>query len=114
MPGPELLERHLPVLRYDSLGSFLADSPAVLTDRVSPASGEANLLKRADGSVLASAKGGRRRPRRALRLPGRGRLRLRGAGARDAPRPLRRSRLWPLGERRRWRHLPPVLVLLPL
>jgi len=66
MPGPELLERHLPVLRYDSLGSFLADSPAVLTDRVSPASGEANLLKRADGSVLASAKGGRRRPRLAL------------------------------------------------
>jgi hypothetical protein len=58
-----LLTRHLPVLRYDSQGSFAADSPGVLTDRVSLASGEANCLKRADGGVLASARGGRRRAR---------------------------------------------------
>ncbi len=54
-PGAmELLERHLPVLRYDSQGSFMADSPAIMTDRVSPA-GVGNQLKRADGTVLASA-----------------------------------------------------------
>jgi hypothetical protein len=75
MPGPaigrvpegaeaaEVLQRHLPVLRYDSQGSFPADSPAVLTDRVSVASGEANCLRRADGGVLASSTGGRRRAR---------------------------------------------------
>ncbi len=50
----ELLERHLPVLRYDSQGSFMADSPAIMTDRVSQA-GRGNELKRADGTVLASA-----------------------------------------------------------
>jgi hypothetical protein len=59
--GEELLKRHLPVLRYDSQGSFLADSPAVLTNRIAPA-GEPNALKRADGTVLADARGGRRRP----------------------------------------------------
>ena len=54
----ELLQRHLPVLRYDSQGSFMADSPAVLTNRVAPSGEPANLLKRADGTVLASAAGG--------------------------------------------------------
>jgi hypothetical protein len=53
----DLLQRHLPVLRYDSQGSFMADSPAVLTNRVAPSGGPANLLKRADGTVLASAAG---------------------------------------------------------
>ena len=33
----ELLQRHLPVLRYDSQGSFMADSPAIMTDRCGPA-----------------------------------------------------------------------------
>ncbi len=51
----ELLQRHLPVLRYDSQGSFLADSPGVLTDRVDPSGEPANLLRRADGTLLASA-----------------------------------------------------------
>jgi hypothetical protein len=51
----ELLQRHLPVLRYDSQGSFMADSPAILTDRVAASGEPANLLKRADGTVLASA-----------------------------------------------------------
>jgi hypothetical protein len=63
--GSDLLRRHLPVLRFDSQGSFLADSPAVLTNRVS-AEGEPNTLRRADGSVLADAKGGRRRKRLTL------------------------------------------------
>jgi hypothetical protein len=58
----ELLERYLPILRYDSQGSFQADSAATLTNRVGP-EGEANVLKRADGTVLASASGGRRRPK---------------------------------------------------
>jgi hypothetical protein len=57
-----LLERFRPILRYDSQGSFQADSPAILTNRIAP-EGEANVLKRADGAVLASASGGRRRAR---------------------------------------------------
>jgi hypothetical protein len=55
-----LLERFRPILRFDSQGSFQADSPAILTNRIAP-DGEANVLKRADGTVLASAAGGRRR-----------------------------------------------------
>jgi hypothetical protein len=51
----DLLQRYLPILRYDSQGSFMADSPAVLTDRVAPSGKPANLLKRANGTVLASA-----------------------------------------------------------
>jgi hypothetical protein len=47
----ELLARHLPVLRYDSQGSFLADSPGVLTDR------PGNQLKDADGRPRAGAAG---------------------------------------------------------
>jgi hypothetical protein len=54
----DLVRRHFPVLRYDSQGSFMADSPAVLTNRVAPSGKPANLLKRADGTVLASAAGG--------------------------------------------------------
>jgi hypothetical protein len=59
----ELLERHRPILRYDSQGSFLADSPAIMTNRVGPNGVPANLLRRANGDVLASAAGGRRRSR---------------------------------------------------
>jgi hypothetical protein len=55
-----LLDRLCPILRYDSQGSFLADSPAVLTDRVAAVGGVANALKRADGTVVASAGGARR------------------------------------------------------
>ena len=63
--GTTLLKRHLPVLSYDSQGSFMADSPAILTNRIAP-SGEANALKRANGSVVATAAGGRRLPRLGL------------------------------------------------
>ena len=47
----ELLARHLPVLRYDSQGSFLADSPGVLTDR------PGNQLKDAGDRPRAGADG---------------------------------------------------------
>jgi len=53
------------VLSYDSQGSFMADSPAILTNRIAPG-GEANTLKRANGSVVATAAGGRRLPRLGL------------------------------------------------
>ena len=56
----DLLRRHLPVLRYDSQGSFMADSPAILTNRVAPSGDPASLLRRADGTVLASAAGAER------------------------------------------------------
>ena len=69
LSGAELLRRHLPVLRYDSQGSFLADSPAVLTNRVST-DGECNSLRRADGTVLADAGGGPRRKRLTLEYLG--------------------------------------------
>jgi hypothetical protein len=54
----DLLMRHCPVLAYDSQGSFYADSAAIMTDRVSADGKEANLLKRADGTTVASAKDG--------------------------------------------------------
>jgi hypothetical protein len=63
--GTRLLKRHLPVMSYDSQGSFMADSPAILTNRITP-DGEANALKRANGSVVATAAGGRRMPRLGL------------------------------------------------
>lgn len=63
--GTTLLKRHLPVLSYDSQGSFMADSPAILTNRIAPG-GEANALKRADGSVVATAAGSKRLPRLGL------------------------------------------------
>ena len=53
------------MLSYDSQGSFMADSPAILTNRIAPG-GEANTLKRANGSVVATAAGGRRLPRLGL------------------------------------------------
>ena len=56
-----LLKRFIPILRYDSQGSFQADSPAILTNRVS--GDEANALKRADATVLATSLGGRKRAR---------------------------------------------------
>jgi len=58
----DLLKSHLPLLRYDSQGSYMADSPAILTNRISP-DGQANALRRSDGTVIADAAGGRRRPR---------------------------------------------------
>jgi hypothetical protein len=56
-----LLDRLRPILRYDSQGSFQADSPAVLTDRIAAGGDVANALKRADGTVVAAVSGGRRR-----------------------------------------------------
>jgi len=49
----DLLATHRPWLRYDSQESFTCDSPAVLTDAFR--NGRTNSLKRADGSVLATA-----------------------------------------------------------
>jgi hypothetical protein len=46
-------------------GQFLADSPAIPTNRVSP-EGQGNELKRADGRSIAKAAGGRRRTLLAL------------------------------------------------
>ena len=45
----ELLERHKPLLRYDSQGSFYADSARGMPERA------ANMLRRADGSAIATA-----------------------------------------------------------
>jgi hypothetical protein len=80
--GTTLLEPHLPVLSYDSQGSFLADSPATITNRITP-TGEGNALKRADGSVIAN---GRRRqaPAQArARLPRMAPVRGRRGGGRS-------------------------------
>lgn len=60
MPGTaDLLRRHRPFLRYDSLESFRADSAGTLTDLTagSGATRRANSLKRQDGTVLATAGG---------------------------------------------------------
>lgn len=54
-----LLQRYRPVIQYDSHESFYADSCAMMTDRVTPGSGQAhrcNSLKNAAGKVIASAK----------------------------------------------------------
>lgn len=77
----ELLARYCPVLAYDSQGSFFADSPAVMTDRVSADGREVNALKRADGAVLAAAKAGRGRPQLELGFLG-ARKYASGAGVR--------------------------------
>ena len=62
-----LLDRHRPLLHYDSLESFRADSAATICDLVAP--GRCNSLHRADGSLIAAAApGGGGRPARA-RLP---------------------------------------------
>jgi hypothetical protein len=52
----ELLERFAPVLRYDSQGSFFADSARMMTDHVASDGSSSNSLKRAGGEVLAAAK----------------------------------------------------------
>ena len=48
-----LLERHRPLLQYDSLESFRADSVATICELVAP--GRCNSLHRADGSLIAAA-----------------------------------------------------------
>ncbi|MFZ0043797.1 MAG: hypothetical protein WAK93_20980, partial [Solirubrobacteraceae bacterium] len=49
-PGlTSLLQRYRPILAYDSLESFFADSAAILTDR------PGNVLKRQDGTLIASS-----------------------------------------------------------
>jgi len=53
-----LLQRYRPVIHYDSHESFYADSVAIMTDRVTPGSGQAlrcNTLKDPAGKVIASA-----------------------------------------------------------
>jgi hypothetical protein len=49
----DLLEKHKPLLRYDSQGSFYADSARTMPERRRGQS--ANLLKRATGDVIATA-----------------------------------------------------------
>lgn len=51
-----MLERHKPLLRYDSQGSFFADSARMMTERVGGNPPGASCLKREDGSVIAAAK----------------------------------------------------------
>lgn len=48
-----LLDRHRPLLHYDSLESFRADSAATICGLVAP--GRCNSLHRADGSLIAAA-----------------------------------------------------------
>jgi hypothetical protein len=48
-----LLERHRPMLHYDSLESFRADSPATICGLAVP--GRCNTLRRADGALIAAA-----------------------------------------------------------
>jgi hypothetical protein len=55
-----LLQRYRPFVSYDSLESFYADSAAVMTDR------PGNLLKRQDGSVIATAAPGSGMPQLGL------------------------------------------------
>jgi hypothetical protein len=54
----ELLERHKPLLRYDSQGSFSADSARTLPERPGARVGSSNRLARADGRVIAAARPG--------------------------------------------------------
>jgi hypothetical protein len=56
MDERELLERFAPVLRYDSQGSFLADSARTMTDHITADGRSSNCLKREDGRILAAAK----------------------------------------------------------
>jgi hypothetical protein len=51
----ELLERHKPLLRYDSQGSFFADSARTMAERVGGDPQTVNCLKRHDGGTIASA-----------------------------------------------------------
>src|SRR5262245_60383767 len=53
-----LLQRYRPVIHYDSPESFYADPVAIMTDRVTPGSGQAlrcNTLKDPAGKVIAAA-----------------------------------------------------------
>ena len=62
-PDPDLLaalQRYRPELRYDSLESFFADSAGIITDR------PGNVLKRADGTVIAAASPGGGTPQLSL------------------------------------------------
>jgi hypothetical protein len=52
----ELLERHKPLLRYDSQGSFYADSARTMPERAGTGAQAVNCLKREGGAVIASAK----------------------------------------------------------
>lgn len=54
-PAETLLLRFAPVLRYDSGERFFADSVALMTDMVS-VEGNANVLRRSDGTLIASAR----------------------------------------------------------
>jgi hypothetical protein len=51
----ELLERHKPLLRYDSQGSFFTGSARMMAERVSGDPETMNCLKRDDGGTIASA-----------------------------------------------------------
>jgi len=62
-PSPvELLLRQLPILRYDSQGSFYADAASGMTDNVSSDGKRSNSLKRDAGKVIAAAKPGSGQP----------------------------------------------------
>ncbi|MGZ6613100.1 MAG: toll/interleukin-1 receptor domain-containing protein [Solirubrobacteraceae bacterium] len=54
-PGDAMLNRLRPLLRYDSQERFFAGSVAMMTDNVS-SDGKPNMLRRADGTLIASAK----------------------------------------------------------
>ncbi len=56
-----LLERHRPLLQYDSLESCRADSVATICSHVAP--GRCNTLHRADGSLIAAAEPAGEEPR---------------------------------------------------
>jgi hypothetical protein len=58
----KLLLRHLPIMRYDSQGSFYADAASEMTDNVSSDGKRSNSLKRDDGKVIATAKPGSGQP----------------------------------------------------
>jgi hypothetical protein len=51
----ELLERHKPLLRYDSQGSFYADSARTMPERATAGGKQVNCLKRDGGELIASA-----------------------------------------------------------
>jgi hypothetical protein len=52
----DLLDRFSPVLRYDSQGSFFADSARMMTDHVATDGRRSNSLRRQSGEVVAAAK----------------------------------------------------------
>ena len=76
-----LLNRHRPLLQYDSLESFRADSAATICGLVAP--GRCNGLYRGDGTLIAAtaAREGEARARARLPAPPTARARLREAPA---------------------------------